>query len=112
MGYWVDVIGFVLASDLLAASITGKFVSIGRGGGKATIPIKSFRLKLVLFLAACCLVGVGVWHLRSILLKLSELFAPFADNLSECRERFEKRANQRIACTTNLPRAARLPMNS
>ena len=67
MGYWVDVIGFVLASDLLAASITGKFVSIGRGGGKATIPIKSFRLKLVLFLAACCLVGLGVWHLRSIL---------------------------------------------
>jgi len=67
MGYWVDVIGFVLASDLLAASITGKFVSIGRGGGKASTPIKSFRLKLVLFLTTCCLVGVGVWHLRSIL---------------------------------------------
>jgi len=67
MSYWVDVMGFVLASDLFAASITGQFVSVGRGGGKKSTPIRSFRLKLVLFLAACCLVGVGVWHLRSVL---------------------------------------------
>ena len=69
MTYWVDVIGFVLASDLLATSITGKFVSVGRGGGKSSTPIKSFRLRLVLFLAAYCLVSVGVWHLRSALAK-------------------------------------------
>jgi hypothetical protein len=69
MTYWVDVIGFVLASDLFAASITGKFVSVGRGGGKSSTPIRSFRLRLALFLAAFCLVGVGVWHLRSVLAK-------------------------------------------
>jgi uncharacterized membrane protein YoaK (UPF0700 family) len=67
MSYWIDAVAFVLASDLFAASITGKFVSVGRGGGRNTTYISSTWLKLALFSLASLLTGAIIWHLRKAL---------------------------------------------
>jgi hypothetical protein len=56
------IVGAVSAADLLAASLTGKLVSIGRGGGKNLRRSKTPWFLAVTALAILVLVAIDVQH--------------------------------------------------
>jgi hypothetical protein len=45
LDFFLDIVGAVFAADLVAASLTGKFISIGRGG-ESTTPVQSPLIRL------------------------------------------------------------------
>jgi len=62
--YLFDLIATLVASDLLAASITGRFVSVGRGSGKNVTHVKRPFIRVALAAAAACIVFFVVWDVR------------------------------------------------
>jgi hypothetical protein len=55
------MVGAVFAADLVAASLTGKFIPIGRGGGKSTTPVENPLIRLAL-----AVLGLGILVLAAI----------------------------------------------
>ncbi len=64
MPYFVDLIATVFAGDLLAASITGRFVSVGRGGGKNVSHVKRPFIRTALAVAAVWIAFFVAWDIR------------------------------------------------
>jgi hypothetical protein len=64
MAYLVDLIATVLAADLLGASITGRFVSVGRGGGKNVSHVKRPLIRTALAVAAVFIAFFVAWDIR------------------------------------------------
>jgi len=60
LDFFPDIVGAVSAADLLAASLTGKLVSIGRGEGKIT-PVQNPLVRLAL-----AVTGLGILVLLAI----------------------------------------------
>jgi len=59
------MVGAVFAADLVAASLTGKFIPIGRGGGKSITPVQNPLVRLALAvtgLGILVLVAIDVQH--------------------------------------------------
>ena len=64
MDFRFDVIGFVMVSGLFAASLTGQWVSHGRGGGKKVTLVRSRKLRSLFFLVATIGLVALVWDLK------------------------------------------------
>jgi hypothetical protein len=64
LNYALDVMGTVFAADLVAASLTGRFISVGRGGGKNITIVKRPLVRVALAVVALCIVFFVVIDLR------------------------------------------------
>jgi hypothetical protein len=60
----LDILAVVAASDLVHAAISGRYVSIGRGGTKKVTPVKSARVRTILAVLASVILGFVVWDVK------------------------------------------------
>ena len=64
MDYWIDVVGFLVASSSLSASLTGRLVSVGRGGANKVTIFRSTFARIVLFLVAVIVVAAIIIDIK------------------------------------------------
>ena len=84
LDFFLDMVGAVFAADLVAASLTGKFIPIGRGGGKSKNPLVRLALA-VTALGILVLVAIAVQHkLGGVCRGLSTSELPNRDSSTDC----------------------------
>jgi hypothetical protein len=60
----IDFLAAVVASDLVHAVITGRYIAIGRGGSKNVTTVKSARVRTLLAVLATVILGFVVWDVK------------------------------------------------